>query len=182
MYLNDFKEALLRTKRFGIKTPELEYCNKRFLDKSGAEEASKAIQALGEFSVDEIAFQCLSINIKLYETLMNSLKTRVFYTIGFIAIDEDEYFKQTDASLKQMLKDGVKGPTVNLHAWLTLPSMEILDFSFPTSYGKLIGLPQMFGQVITGHADELTGGLKYYPMIVGAEFLYQAGVIKIEKI
>ncbi len=87
-------------------------------------------------------------------------------------------FEQSEETLISMLKHGVSGPEVNLHSWLTLPSMEIIDFSLPTSYAIKYKEPEGVGSIITRHPSDFIHGVKYKPMLIGSKFLIKSGVIK----
>ena len=80
-------------------------------------------------------------------------------------------FYQSEASLKKLLTEGINGNTINLHTWLTLPSMEILDFTLPTTLGKISGNKEMYGKTIIKHPSKLTNNMEYHPLLVGEEFL-----------
>lgn len=87
-------------------------------------------------------------------------------------LNGENVYYQTEDSLTRILSEGLDVSSANLHAWLTLPSMEIIDMIFPTSYGVINNKkPSELGGVIIKHASELTGGMSYHPMIIGTEFL-----------
>jgi hypothetical protein len=79
--------------------------------------------------------------------------------------------------LRNLLKSGIENYSLSLHAWLTLPSMEIIDFSLPTSYAVVNGYRAERGGVIANHADKLSGGMQYHPMLIGEEFLIKIGAM-----
>ena len=84
-------------------------------------------------------------------------------------------FHQSEEDLERLLQNGISGNSLSIHAWLTLPTMEILDFSLPTSFAIMHGNEEEIGGLIARHADSLTGGLKYHPMLVGEDFLRKSG-------
>jgi hypothetical protein len=65
---------------------------------------------------------------------------------------------------------------MNVHAWLTLPSMEIIDATLATTMAIAQGRPEQGGGVVMGHADGFTG-FAYRPMLVGADSLQRAGLL-----
>jgi hypothetical protein len=75
-----------------------------------------------------------------------------------------------------MLRIGHKGGNMNIHAWLTLPSTEIIDVSLATTMGIVQKRPEMLGLAITRPADELNG-MAYKPMLVGDGFLRKTGLL-----
>lgn len=181
MYETQFKEALERTQNFGLPIPaKLPSNQNRLLNEKIQRELPFVIRdELGVLDEDEIVLQCLLLNIRLKSVFSKYFKCPVFYTIGYVGIDDHFMFKQTEDSLLSMLKNGIAGPSVSLHAWLTLPSMEILDFSFSTSYGRVNGIKEMMGAALALHPNELTGGMSYHPMIVGEDFLHKIGAMRL---
>jgi len=181
VYESKFKEALERTQKFGLSTPKNILLNSnRFLNDKVQEELPFIIRNnLGILDEDEIVLQCLILNMRLKTVLSEYFGCPVYYTIGYVGIDDRFMFKQTEDSLLSMLENGVSGPSISLHAWLTLPSMEILDFSFSTSYGRVNEIKNMMGAVLALHPSELSGGMSYFPMVVGEEFLHKIGAMKL---
>lgn len=59
----------------------------------------------------------------------------------------------------------------------TLPSMEIIDLSLPTSIAFFRNSAEGLGGVIASHADELKHGLRYHPMLLGADYLNKIGAL-----
>lgn len=60
-----------------------------------------------------------------------------YFTIGSVALEGKEVYRQTEDSLEHLISDGIDFRAADLHAWLTLPSIEIIDMTFPTSYGVI---------------------------------------------
>jgi len=181
MYNEKFLQAIERTCRFGLPDPKfIKLSAERFLDSETQEKLPYIIRdKLGILEEDEIVLQCLLLNMRLKEVFLEYFKVPVYYTIGYIGIDEKFMFQQTEESLEAMLKNGIEGPSISLHAWLTLPSMEILDFSISTSYGKVNGIKKMMGAALALHPSELTGGMSYHPMIIGEDFLHRIGAMRL---
>lgn len=181
MYETKFKEALARTRKFGLSLPDVVSSGQnRFLSEKTQNELPFIIRDnLGILDEDEIVLQCLLLNIRLKNVFSKYFNCPIYYTIGYVGIDGHYMYKQTEESLFSMLENGAEGPSVSLHAWLTLPSMEILDFSIATSYGRVNGIKDMMGAALALHPSELTGGMSYHPMIVGEDFLLKIGAMKL---
>lgn len=64
---------------------------------------------------------------------------------------------------------GQSGQGLNVHAWLTLPSGEILDFTLLSTLAA--ALPNQWGQwkghVLGGYPAEVLNGHRYVPMVLG---------------
>lgn len=82
------------------------------------------------------------------------------------------------AQLKAMLDRGrpLAGP-LKLHAWLTMPSHEILDLTFGTTYGVVNGIKELIGNATFLHPSELTGSQRYHPQLVGTDYFHRIGAI-----
>lgn len=181
MYLEEFRGAIGRTNGYGLCTKDISIEeNKRFISEESLRRMRDSLDLhLGEMGIDEIAAQCMLLNLRIKKRVSELLRSQVYFTIGHVEFDGDSLFYQSEQSLKNMLKHGIDGPSVNIHAWLTLPSMEILDFSFGTSYAVATGDKRGMGAVIVNHADNLTGGMKYHPMVIGSEYLHKIGAIQV---
>jgi hypothetical protein len=179
MYKSNFLTALERTTRLGLTTPSIELSDARFLTQKKLSELPFAIRdVLGELDENDVVAQCLSLHMKMKPVIEQFLGCAAFYTIGWVQLEDSSMFKQTEDSLSEMLKNGIPGPDVNIHAWLTLPSMEILDFTLPTTYAKVNNIKAGIGGAIAMHPSALTGGMMYHPMLVGEEFLLKTGALR----
>lgn len=179
MYEQEFVEALDRTVKFGLKAPEVKTSTSMFLTQEALSKLPQAIyDEIGELNEEEVVAQCLSLHKKMLPVIEKIFKTKAYFTIGWISLPERTMYHQTEDSLREMLRNGIKGPSVSLHAWITLPSMEILDFSLPTSYARINGIKEGLYGAVTLHPSQLTGGMMYKPMLVGDDFLLKIGALK----
>ncbi|MCG3662993.1 hypothetical protein L5F37_06230 [Aliarcobacter butzleri] len=177
-YQKNFEIANERTKRFNLDDVNIKFSDKRYISKELIERFPYALRdTFGELAIEELASQCLSINFRLKDFISNFLNCPVYYTIGYIVIGEKKYFHQDEDSLENILKNGVSTNKINLHAWLTLPSMEIIDPSIITSCALINNMKEELGGVIMNHADEVKN-MQFIPMLIGEDFLWKAGLIK----
>jgi hypothetical protein len=101
----------------------------------------------------------------------------VLYTIGWVDDGTAKgMFKFDDAFISDKLKHGHSGGTVNIHAWLTLPSMEVIDVALATTIAVVQNIPEGYGGVFAQPADGLNG-MAYKPMLVGPDFLRKTGLL-----
>lgn len=101
----------------------------------------------------------------------------MLYTLGWIDDGTERgMFKFDDAFIADSSGTGTSQAKVNIHAWLTLPSMEIIDVTLATTMAIAQGKPEQGGGVVTGHADVFKG-FDYRPLLVGADFLRRAGLL-----
>jgi len=178
MYLDEFTAAVERTKRMGLKCPNIDVSNVRFLSGDKLSHFPLALRnAVGLISHEELDAQCLYIHYKLLKPVSDILRSPAYFTIGHIETSDRLWFEQDEESLSRMLESGTPSPKLKIHAWLTLPSMEILDFSFLTSYAVIMKIKESSGGLIAEHADELKHGMMYHPMLIGDDFVKRVGVL-----
>jgi hypothetical protein len=178
MYQSEFKVAIERTKNFKLPVDEVNYSSSRLLTDRLQEKFPFLLRdAVGEIGVEELVGECLSIHYRLLPAIEEIVGAKCYFTIGYVETTERNMFYQSESDLKQLMETGVSNPSLNIHAWITLPTMEIFDVSLPTSFAVLHKVKDGLGAIIASHADELTGGIKYHPMIVGTDYLRKIGVL-----
>ncbi|WP_025139586.1 hypothetical protein [Achromobacter sp. DH1f] len=178
-YAADWTEALDRSARFGLKVPEMVAPGEeRYLTSQRQAEFPYVIRrALGDLTVDDLVCQCMAINIRLRAVLQEWLGCEVYYTIGWVDTDAGApLFQFDDAFIAEKLANGHPGGEIGLHAWVTLPSLEVIDVSLATSFAVLQNRKDGHGGVIASHPDTLRG-FAYRPMLVGDDFLRKTGIL-----
>lgn len=171
-YLHEFKEALQRNTRLGLKSPYFSHEDTRYLNQSfHANFLDFILDTFGILEPKDLSGRCIPIHSKLQNALNDKLGILSYFTIGYLTLDGKDIYHQTEDSLKLFLSNGIDLSSVELHAWLTLPSLEIIDMTFPTSYAVINNKNELLGQIIAKHYSELKGGMSYHPMIIGTEYL-----------
>ena len=179
-YSREFQKALERTAHFDLAPPQ--YVS----EVSGRIMSDERIQNLNRVlapvfsqlvSYEQMVGQCMSLHLKTRPVLEAWLGCPVYYTLGWIDDGTAKgLFKFDDATIADKLANGHQDTTINIHAWLTLPSMEIIDLTLSTSFSILQGLKKGEGGVIVKKADDITG-FTYKPMLVGEMYLSKIGVL-----
>jgi hypothetical protein len=171
-YLHDFKEALQRNTRLGLESPFFSYEDTRYLTNDfNAQFPYLILNTFGMLEPKDLTGTCIPIHNQLQTVLNDKLGILSYFTIGYVTLNGRDIYHQTEDSLKRLLSDGIDSRSTNLHAWLTLSSMEIIDMTLPTSYGAINNKNEMLGLDITKHYSELKGDMSYHPMIIGTEYL-----------
>jgi len=179
-YLNEWGMAINRSVGFGFAVAgHTVNTSLRYLDQKRHSEFPYVVRdGLGDLDFADVVAQCLAINFRLLPVIAEWLQCPVMYTLGWVDDQTEKgMFRFDDAFISQKLRDGHGFGVVNMHAWLTLPSMEIIDVALSTSMGVLQGKPEMNGRVIAMYADSLKG-MAYKPMLVGTDFLERSGIAK----
>ncbi len=107
--------------------------------------------------------------------LVRALGCDVLYTIGWIDDPDGSRFYFDDDDVKRWLSGDGPRRGLNLHTWLTLPSMEIIDLVLGTSIAARSGDDSFRGRILVGHADRLP--LRYRPMLLGDGLVVRMGLV-----
>ncbi|WP_052502762.1 hypothetical protein [Halarcobacter anaerophilus] len=176
-YETNFHKAISRTRRLGLNLPKIDFSEERYLTEDYQEYLFKNL--VNEvFNTNEIDAQCMSFNYRIREYFHEITDNNFMYTIGYVKYNDKLMFEQTEKSLKNMLNYGIQSidGSINIHVWLTLPSMEIIDLTLATTLGKVWNKPELIGRLFTRHADEFDG-MQYIPLLVGDDFLRKTGAL-----
>lgn len=178
-YAAEWAAAIERSKRFNLTVPthELKPTHRYLNDARHAEFPYVVQKGLGDLDFPDVVAQCLSLHYRLVPVLEAWLGCPVLYTLGWVDDGTDKgMFKFDEPFIAEKLQSGHVGGTVNMHAWLTLPSLEVIDVALVTSLAVLNGWDEGHGAVLAKHADEVTG-MAYKPMLIGTDFLRKTGLM-----
>lgn len=179
-YYDDFIRAVDRTRRFGLEVPrgQLE-TSSRWLDAQGLDIVARVVsEAFTGLTARDLVAQCVNIHLELAPILADALRCDVWPTIGGVAYDQEPeggLYLRAEAAYRDNLEGRNLEAFNLLHMWLTLPSMEVLDFTLMASLVFAQDLDRtLAGRPITRHADELEG-MRYVPMLVGDSYVRALG-------
>jgi hypothetical protein len=178
MYIKEFDKAVERTKGFGLVVPPiLPDPQKRFFTKETMQELMKTIfKTIGQPSPEELAAQCFEINHGIKLIIDDFFKTTSVFTLGWVDVPSDALFKYTEEELKTLLVKGISNTNLHLHAWITMPSMEIFDATLNTKIAVADSKPELAYAIAARHIDDLAEGFAYHPMLLGDEYLNMLGI------
>ena len=78
--------------------------------------------------------QCLNVSLIISARIGQIMDIDPAITLGWVEDGNKTLFRFTPEDFDQWIKAGIDNPLkLNLHAWLTLPGLEIVDFSLPLS-------------------------------------------------
>lgn len=179
MYYTEFNQAIERTQKLSLELPSIEFSQQKYLSKEMHDQLPYILyNTFGELDLNEVSQQCMSLHLRIKEPLSQFFGVNFMYTLGYIHYPPNDIFKTDESQLISMLSQELNSLELNMHAWLTLPSMEILDFSLITTLALHYGWDYGHGGVITGLSDELKHGIRYHPLLVGNDFLRKIGAQK----
>lgn len=179
MYLNEFIEASQFAQSIGLPGANIE------LPKDGVRYLSDSafFPILGRsLKIDDaydLVVKCNVVSQVVSEVIRETIGCNAYLTIGDVSFSGKPYFNVDQAYIKRLIQSGkrsLEAQKYHHHAWITLDSMEIIDFTINTSMALLSKdlssemRNKMLGAVFSGHGDELRHGVRYHPVLVGDEF------------
>jgi hypothetical protein len=180
-YADDWAAALERSERLGFSVPAHHVePDKRYLNARRIAEFLDVVRrCVGDVGAPDVMAECLSMQHQLLPVMAEWFGCPVLYTLGWIDDGTERgMFKFDESFIADRLKSGHKSHVVNMHAWLTLPSMEVIDVTLATTVAIVQGKPEAGGGVVMGYADEFTlRGFSYRPMLIGTDFLRSTGLM-----
>lgn len=181
-YADEWYEAVARTAKYGLEVGEgSALVDQLYLAEQRKDEFPYIIRDnLGFLQPEDIVAQCIKIHWLLAPVFRNWLKCPVTYTIGWIDDNSTHgLFKFDEDFILNRLNNPKLGGVVNVHTWLTLPSLEIIDISLASTIAHTQKKPELYGSILAGHADSFTS-MSYKPMLIGEGFLLKSGLIGFE--
>lgn len=173
-YVERFQAAQERTKRLGLPLPDVTPTATRFLSEPGLTTLQAVVsEVFRELTPSDLVGRCVSIHRATREDVSRALGCEAVLTIGHVETPEMTYFGRAESDYRDNLEGTYLANLNQLHCWLTLPSMEIIDLTLVTSFAVIQQWEDEddhVGRPILRHGDELTGGWSYHPMLVGEAF------------
>lgn len=181
-YEAELDAAIARTRQWGLECPDIKFNTQRYLTDAFIGKIVKSAQRVtGHLEPEAVAGQCFAVHHFIKDALEQDLGVPLLYTIGYVTYETGRAVFHTEvAQLKAMLDRGppISGP-LSLHAWLTLPSHEILDLTFGSTYGVVHGIEELLGTATFTHPSELKRGMRYHPQLVGTDYFHRIGAITV---
>jgi len=174
-----FTEAIERTERLGLGHIPFTPHGDRLLSPGAIDALGEVVRARLKGIKPELWTEnCFAIHNSVAQAATGVLGVPAYLTIGDVRSEGKWLCDADEGKIAELLKIGVQhGGVVRLHAWITLPSMEVMDLTLPTSIGLQENIPDLVGSAIVKHVDDLTGGVSYRPLVVGNEFLRRIGAL-----
>lgn len=176
-YVERFRAAQARTERFGLSAPDVTHTPGRFLTEPGLSALHGVLNDIyGELTPRDLVARCVPIHRTLREAISLTLGCDAVLTIGHVETPERTRFLRSEADYLANLEGTYLADLNQLHCWLTLPSMELVDLTLLTSLAAINQWDETpVGRPILRHADELSAGLSFHPMLLGEAFFDEVG-------
>lgn len=183
-YLDNFVRAVQFTRNCGFKMAEPNWIEQDLLDADGAF-IEPAFRAAGVVNPAMAAGQCLKWCHYLAPHFERQIGAKVWVTIGQLWNGDLQIFSPTWSSLRRWSRTGITlgelqaggNRGINLHAWLTVESGEIIEPTFGSSLAAFAGeaFTKFSGAVVWGRDPHVLNRHRYFPMAVGRQFAEAIG-------
>lgn len=178
-YSVKFKEAVKRSRKLGLIEGESykSYHQNYSYEKLGRSAIARFSQ-MG-WTTANLSQNCGHAHAEIYHLLKN-FDENIYLTIGNVVVNNQPWLKVTPESLIKELENGKSNDYMNMHVWLTLPDMSIMDFTIRPNQDMNRGIQNTIEDSIIYLApDEIDKDHYYEPMLVGPKYLQRIGVYEI---
>lgn len=174
-----FMAARARTILWGLRPPSIDVTPVRCASTATVAAVRwQLVRSIGHLNEDLVATQRFGLTAALRVLLEAELKVPLAYTLGYVQQDGQRLCHTPVEGLEQMLRTGIApGARVSLHAWLTLPSQEVIDVTFWALFPLMCCADERETRALFMHPDQMPGRT-YHPQWVGEEFVRRIGVLK----
>ncbi|WP_408951517.1 hypothetical protein [Lysobacter sp. Hz 25] len=179
VYEAKFEAARARTILWGLQPPRFEPLPLRFASAEAIATTRRLLDyGLGGLREDVVAAQRFGLTVMVRGILEAQLRVRVAYTLGYVYQNGQRLCHTPIEGLEQMLRTGIApGARISLHAWLTLPSHEIVDPTFWAVFPALSDPGEREAGGLFMHPDQMSDRT-YHPQWVGDGFVRRIGTLK----
>ncbi len=133
---------------------------------------------IGDISAEMVARERFGITTAVRSLLESMLRAPLVYTLGYVQQGDQKIRHTPIEELERMLLPGhVADAQINLHAWLTLPSHEIIDVTYWAAFPHLCGRNERESRVLFEHPGHMARR-SYHPQLIGEEFVRKVGILK----
>ncbi len=183
-YRSNFEHAVKFTRACGFKVDQPSWVKQDLLVVDGSF-IEPAFRSAGVVDPSMAAGQCLKWCHYLAPHFEQQIGAKVWVTIGQLWKDDQQVFSPTWAELRQWARTGITldgihkegRQGINLHAWLTVESGEIIEPTYGSSLAAFAAdaYAKLSGAVIWGRDPHVLNHHRYFPMAVGQAFTEAIG-------
>ena len=125
---------------------------------------------------EHIAGMCMQITHDLVQFLQGA-GIEAIYTLGWMSYHDHPVYRFGEVDVHRWIENGIPDRRkVDVHAWATLPSAEIVDPSWLSTVGIVRDKRDLIGAVIIADPDQRTAH-QYHPVTVDTQILFQIGLL-----
>jgi hypothetical protein len=189
-YRDLFEQAIERTVDLGLEEPNVVYSGNTYF-------THERVNSFRSFIAEEFApalerglvATCIIVHTGLIGAVEEFFSCKAYFTLGSVTTPNGEMYAITEQLARRWLAEKVDFRDLEIHGWITLDSMEILDMTFLPTVAYVSGRQELSNKLIAirpeslpraqpqgPHASTLPNGMRYNPFVVGQDFLTQLGL------
>lgn len=176
-YIEKLRDAYDFTEKLGASFTRLPETRTELFTAELGGRLHKAILNLGIISFAGAAGQCVKWSQALRPHAEKVLGAPILLTFGQLLNPSKALFNPSWADLQNWYYEGFRASDfegrsgMNLHAWWTLPSGEVMDVTLWSTLSVAWNRPELLGAVTGGWPDKLSPNTTYVPMVVGDDYI-----------
>lgn len=176
-YIEKLRTAYDFTEKLGASFTRLPETKTELFTAELGERLHVAILNLGINSFAGAVGQCVKWSHALRPHAEKVLGAPVLLTFGQVLHPSRAYFNPSWVDLQNWYHKGFRVSDfegrsgMNMHAWWTLPSGEIIDVTLWSTLSVAWKRPELLGAVTGGWPDEIAPNPTYVPMAVGDDYI-----------
>jgi len=125
---------------------------------------------------EQIVGMCMQITHDLVDFLRGA-GIDAIYTLGWMSYHDHPVYRFGHTDVRRWVTHGIPNRRkVDVHAWATLPSAEIIDPSWLSTVGIVQAKRDLIGAVIVADPDQRTSH-QYHPVTVDTQILFRIGLL-----
>ncbi|EPF80066.1 hypothetical protein GCM10025882_34740 [Acinetobacter gyllenbergii] len=180
-YENDFNLAVKRTSELGLgEYSKFENSEERLITVESVNKFCESINFY-DISYKELSNQCLAIHLKIVDDFNKFFGVNGVITIGHIVRKDGLKIFHEPMEKRLINLENPVDPTKpnKVHVWITLPTLELVDFTFASTLAVVESNPNYGNAVIAMHGDDLDTDIQYVPEFVGEKYIFRAGFVSV---
>lgn len=186
-YEDEFLGALAFSEEQGIRVPNWTTALRAILrggegavpdhliDEGVARKLNASLQATFGMDHWSLACKCLEVHTTMLELVGDTVGVSPVLTVGDVTVgNKRAYNFSRESAVAQMSREPGTA-TFNVHAWLTLPSLEIVDFTLLPTYATANdGARRLYEKrrespgILANHWS-MFSGISYHPVVLGTD-------------
>jgi hypothetical protein len=192
VYQKHLQDAIERTKALGLAVEDFHIDKHAFpfvhpiVNEARIKQMNELLyERVYHLPIDEVAFHCSVHSIVLQKEIEKLLRTETLLTSGYFEFRGKTAFHHSIDQLNDWVKQKASFSKREIHVWLTLPSLEVIDITALASLlkvnDKILGVDLghvNYQNCIIGRPDDLEGdhSIIHKPQFVGFDFLRAVGM------
>lgn len=173
-YQEAFAQAAKYTKKLGFDVRFDSFIDKKVLNDEKIIQKVCELSGIRDFSIS--AGQCLKWCHFFQPYFEEVLEHKVLLTVGQLWKSDKPVFNPSFDDFEIWLNKGIQlidiNKGMNLHAWLTIETGEIIELTLPSSLAKVnSNYHELLGAIFFCDSKTFYDNHKYFPMIIGNEIV-----------